>query len=71
VPAGLHAYIESVNAEDTIVWPDGFWCFRRELSSELKRGDDYRVVRLEAKEWLVIVGRGRTMTTICPDQQAA
>ena len=40
------------NSDDILVWRDGFWCYRLELSPDLRRGGDYRVVARTALEWL-------------------
>jgi len=40
-----------VSPEDILLWPDGFWCFREELSPHFLRPDDYRVVTHQSEEW--------------------
>ncbi len=43
--------------DNILLWPDGFWCFREELSPEFQRDDDYRVIVHNSDEWLGILGR--------------
>jgi len=44
--------IASENPDDILLWPDGFWCFRKEFSEEFLRQDDYRVILRHSDEWL-------------------
>ena len=37
--------------QDILLWPDGFWCFRSELSDDFLRDYQYRVVRYDSKQW--------------------
>jgi hypothetical protein len=41
-----------MNPDDIFLWPDGFWCFREELSREFLRDDNYRVILQDSDEWL-------------------
>jgi hypothetical protein len=40
-----------IHAEDILLWPDGFWCFREEFSPHFLRADDYRVILRQGEEW--------------------
>lgn len=40
-----------MNSDDVLIWPDGCWCFRSELSEFGYRGDDFRVVPVGTSEW--------------------
>ena len=42
------------NAIDILVWPDGFWCFRKELKATMQRDDNYRVIYFDSEEWFVM-----------------
>ncbi len=44
--------IASDNPDDILLWPDGFWCFRKEFSEGFLRQDDYRVILHHSDEWL-------------------
>ena len=56
---GKHLYAAlrrfPVNPEDVLLWPDGFWCFREELSPAFMREDTYRVVPYDSDEALKIL----------------
>jgi hypothetical protein len=43
--------VSVVNAEDVLLWPDGFWCFRDEFSPRFLRAEDYRVIPHGSEEW--------------------
>lgn len=50
---------KTVDIEDIMLWPDGEWCYRYELSEFMKeRSDDFRVIYLGSKEWCAIIGAG-------------
>ena len=53
---------------DSLVWPDGFWCFRAEYSVEFLRSDDFREVRCGTAEWKAWVYRNEDGVT--PQQSA-
>jgi len=40
--------------DDILVWPDGFWCFRKEFAENVMRGSDYRVIIEGSDEWVKI-----------------
>jgi hypothetical protein len=44
--------IASENPDDILLWPDAFWCFRKEFSKGFLRQDDYRVIQHNSDEWL-------------------
>jgi hypothetical protein len=44
--------ITSENPDDVLLWPDDFWCFRKEFSKGFLRKDDYRVISRDSDEWL-------------------
>ncbi len=56
-PARL--YLE---AKDILLWPDGFWCFREELSPAFLRDDKYAVVMCNSDEWLTIISNLQAMS---------
>ena len=43
--------------DNILIWPDGFWCFREEFSSEFLRDNNYRVVEHSTDEWLRILSK--------------
>lgn len=47
------------DADDVLVWPDGFWCFRAENSAEFLRSDDFREVRRGTVEWKLWVSHDK------------
>ena len=44
----------TMNLDDVLLWPDGFWCFRHEFRCEFLRDVDenYRVILDGSDEWL-------------------
>jgi len=38
--------------DDILLWPDGFWCFRGEITPAFLRDCSYRVVGQLTEEWL-------------------
>ena len=44
--------IASENPDDILLWPDNFWCFRKEFSKGFLRQDDYRAILHQSDEWL-------------------
>jgi hypothetical protein len=44
--------IASENPDDILLWPDKFWCFRKEFSKGFLRQNDYRVILHQSDEWL-------------------
>lgn len=40
-----------MNDADILVWPDGTWCYRRELARMASMPDDYRVIYVETEEY--------------------
>jgi hypothetical protein len=42
----------TMNADDILLWRDGFWCFRIENRPEFLRGDNYCVILRHSEEWL-------------------
>jgi len=40
-------------SDHILLWPDGFWCFRKELAEtdNLMRGSQYRIVLQGSEEW--------------------
>lgn len=42
---------------DLFLWSDGFWCFRREYSTDFLRASHYRVVRTDEPEWIDLAER--------------
>jgi hypothetical protein len=41
----------SMNLEDILMWPDGTWCYRHELSEMTHMSDDYRVIAFDSAEY--------------------
>jgi len=44
-----------VYADNLLIWPDGFRCFREELSPDFLRDGNYRVVVHNTDEWVKIL----------------
>lgn len=40
--------------DNILVWPDGFWCFREELSPDFMRDEDYKVVVHHSDQWKML-----------------
>ena len=38
--------------DDILLWPDNFWCFRKEFCKEFLREHNYRVILHHSDEWL-------------------
>jgi len=38
--------------DDIMIWPDGFWCFRKEFLDNIMRGSGYRIVLKDSEEWV-------------------
>ena len=53
----------SINPVDILVWPDGFWCFREELSLQFLRDDKYRVILCSSDEWLMLISERNALRT--------
>jgi mRNA-degrading endonuclease RelE of RelBE toxin-antitoxin system len=50
---------KTVDIEDIMLWPDGEWCYRYELSEFMRvRSDDYRVLYLGTSEHNAIISAG-------------
>ena len=45
-------------AEDVVLWPDGFWCYRYELPDMSHRSDDYEVIEYDTDRWAETVKVG-------------
>jgi len=41
----------SMNIEDLLMWSDGTWCYRYELSEMNHMSDDYRVIAFDSDEY--------------------
>lgn len=41
--------------EDVLVWPDGIWCYRHELSEMNHKSDDYVVLSFDSEEWILFL----------------
>jgi hypothetical protein len=52
--------IASENPDDILLWPDNFWCFRKEFSQGFLRQDNYRVILHRSNEWLSYMRESRT-----------
>ncbi len=37
--------------DNILLWPDGFWCYRDELSPDFMRDEDYKVVLHHSDQW--------------------
>ena len=48
-----------LDSDDILLWQDGFWCFREELSPKFLRDDSYRNIVCGSDEWLRIISSGR------------
>ena len=40
-----------MNLEDILMWSDGTWCYRHELSEMNHMSDDYRVIAFDSAEY--------------------
>ena len=40
-----------MNIEDLLMWSDGTWCYRYELSEMNHMSDDYRVIAFDSDEY--------------------
>ena len=49
-----------MSANDIMIWPDTFWCFRAEYGPEFLRDDGYRIVFPTEPEWLAITNGRQT-----------
>lgn len=45
--------------DDILLWQDGFWCFREELTAEFLRDDNYQVILCNSDEWLEILTKNK------------
>ena len=52
--------------DDLLIWPDGFRCFREELSSDFLRDDNYRAVVHNTDEWARILSAPMFRTSLPP-----
>jgi len=52
---GAIGKVKLVNLNDILLWRDGFWCFREELSPDFLRDDNYREIVFSSDEWLRII----------------
>lgn len=43
--------IKAADHEDIIMWPDGSWCYREQLSEYNYMSDDYRIIPFDSIEW--------------------
>lgn len=41
--------------DNILLWPDGFWCFREELTLQFLRDDEYRVILHHSEEWVKLM----------------
>ena len=41
----------AASTEDIFLWPDAFWCFREEYSTEMGRDAGYCVILHHSPEW--------------------
>lgn len=48
--------IKPISEDDIIVWPDGTWCYRRDLDDYGWMSDDYIVFPVDSAEWHDHVG---------------
>lgn len=44
--------------DNILLWPDGFWCFRKEHHPRFLRDDNYRVIEHFTDEWRALDARG-------------
>lgn len=47
--------------DDILLWHDGFWCFREELSPAFLRDENYRVILCNSDEWLAIITKNKAI----------
>jgi hypothetical protein len=45
------------SSDDIMVWPDGTWCYRRDLESMTHMSDDYAVLHESSKSYYVFLDR--------------
>lgn len=41
----------TIDEDDVILWPDGDWCFRYELSGMNHKSDDYETLEYDGEDW--------------------
>jgi hypothetical protein len=44
-----------MDENDILLWPDGTWCYRYELTRHADKGDDYRVIPVGTQAWEDVV----------------
>ena len=44
-----------IDFEDVLVWSDGTWCYRHELSEMNHKSDDYVVLPFNSGEWILFL----------------